>query len=128
MAEFGVEHVEMLHAVEQRNDRGLVADRRRERCDRILEVEGLAAQQHDVEFLVERVGLHGRRILQGDVAIRALDDETGGGKFGGPARPDQKRDVGPALQHPAAEKSADGPCPDHENAHALSSLMLLEGE
>ena len=118
----------MLHAVEQRNDRGLVPHRGRERLDRIVQVERLAAQQHDVEFLFQRICLHGRRILEGDIAVRALDDETGGGKFSSAARPDQKRDVGPALQHPAAEKSADGPGPDHENTHASGSLMFLEGE
>src|SRR5216683_1457303 len=51
-AEFGVEHVEMLHAVEQRDDRGLVSHRGRERLDRIVQVERLAAQQHDVELVL----------------------------------------------------------------------------
>ncbi|GCC46367.1 hypothetical protein chiPu_0030623, partial [Chiloscyllium punctatum] len=59
-AERLVERIEMQHAVEQRDDRGLVADRWRERLDRVLEVERLAAQQHDVEFVGELVGLHRR--------------------------------------------------------------------
>jgi hypothetical protein len=115
--EFRVEHVQMQHAIEQREDRGLRSDRRREGFDRILEIERLAAQQHDVEFLFQDVGLHRRRIFQGDVAVRAFDHKARGGKFRRASRPDQKCDVAAGLQHPAAEISADGPGANHENAH-----------
>ena len=90
-----------------------------------VEIERLAAQQHDVEFFLDRVGLHCRRIFQRDVAVRALDDEAGGGKFGRALRPHQERDVAPGLQQPAAEISADGAGADHENAHANSFLLLF---
>ena len=58
------------------------ADRRRKGLDRIVEVERLAAQQHDVEFFAELVGLHRRWIFQRDVAGGALDHEAGAGQFG----------------------------------------------
>ena len=64
-----VEHIQMQHAVEQRDDRGLRPDRRGKRCDGVVEVERLAAQQHDIEFFGELVGLHRRRILQCHVAM-----------------------------------------------------------
>ena len=76
-AEFRIERVEVVHAVEQRDDRGFRADGGREGFDRILEIERLAAQQHDVEFFGELVGLHRGRIFQRDVAVRALDDKPG---------------------------------------------------
>src|SRR5436305_546857 len=47
---FLVEHIEMLHAVEQWQDRGVRPHRRRKGFYRIVEVEGLAAEQHDVEL------------------------------------------------------------------------------
>ena len=97
-AEFLVEHIQMPHAVEQRNDRGLRSDRRRKRLDGVVEVERLAAQQHDVEFFVELVGLHGRRIFQRHVAVRALDHEAGVGQFSGAPRPHQKGHVAAGLQ------------------------------
>ena len=70
---------------------------------------------------VELVGLHRRRILQRDVADRALDDEAGGGELLGAPGTDQKRDVAARLQQPASEISADRSGADHENAHCLIS-------
>jgi hypothetical protein len=54
----------MTHTVEQRDDRGPLAYRRRERLDRIVEVVSLAAQQHRVKLVLDGVGLDDRRILQ----------------------------------------------------------------
>ena len=48
---------------------------------RVVEIECLAAQQHDVEFFRELVSLYGRRILQRDIAARALDDEACAGEL-----------------------------------------------
>ena len=78
---------------------------------------GLAAQQHDIEFVLDGVGLHDRGIVQGDVAIGAFDHKTCGGELAGAARPHQKCDVAAGLQHPAAEIPADGASTDYENAH-----------
>src|SRR3954465_12310433 len=105
----------MTHTVKQRDDRGPLAYRRRERLDRLVEVVSLAAQQHDVKLLLDGVGLDDRRILQRYVAVRALDHEAGGGKLRGTARPHQKGDIAAALQHPAAEVSANGPCTNDKN-------------
>ena len=76
-------------------------------------------------FSVELVGLHGRRIFQRHVAVRAFDHEAGVGQFAGAPRADQKGHIAAGLQHPAAEISADGAGADHENAHWLSSFLLL---
>ena len=73
------------------------ADGGREGLDRILEIERLAAQQHDVEFFGQLVGLHRGRIFQRDVAVRALDDEPGARELGRALRPYQKGDVAAGL-------------------------------
>ncbi len=124
LAEFSVEHVEVQHAVEQRNDRGLRSDGGRKGFDRIVEIERLAAEQHDIEFLGELVGLHRRRVLQRHVAVRALDHEARTGEFGGALRADQKRHVAPGLKQPAAKISADSAGTDHENAHCLAPVQI----
>ena len=93
-------------------------DRGSKRLDRVFQVERLAAQQHDVEFLGELVGLHRRRVLERHVAAGALDDEAGACKLGSALRPDQERHVVSSLKQPAAEIAADGAGADHENAHA----------
>jgi len=80
-SEFPVEHIEVPHAVEQRDDRRLRSHRRRKRTDRVLEIERLAAQQDDVEFLGNFVRLQRRRIFQRHVAVRALDHKAGGSQF-----------------------------------------------
>src|SRR6476661_7147175 len=114
----------MTDAVEQRDDRGALAYRRRERLDRFVEVVGLAAQQHDVKLVLDGVGLDDRRILQRYVAVRAFDHEARGGKLRGAARPHQKGDVAAGLQHPAAEVSANGPGANDENAHLSIPLVV----
>src|ERR1700704_2571390 len=114
----------MMHTVEQRDDRGALAYRRRERLDRIVEVVSLAAQQHDVKLVLDGVGLDDRRILQRYVSVRAFDHEARGGKLQGAARSHQKGDVAAGLQHPAAEISANGPRANDENAHVLTPLVV----
>jgi hypothetical protein len=117
LAEFFVEDVEMAHAVKQRDDRRLRSDRRRKRPDRIIEVECLAAQQDHVEFLVELIRLHGRRIFQGHIPVRTFDHEAITGQFRRALRAHQKRHVATGLQQPAPEIAADGAGTDHENTH-----------
>ena len=114
----------MTHTVEQRDDRGPLAYRRRERLDRIVEVVSLAAQQHRVKLVLDGVGLDDRRILQRDVSLRAFDHEARGGKLQSAARPHQKGDVAAGLQHPAAEVSANGPRANDENAHLSIPLVV----
>jgi hypothetical protein len=106
-AEFFVERIEMGHAVEQRQDRGAVADRRRKRGDGIVEVERLAAQQNQIEGLFQIGGPHRRRILQRDIAGRALDHQPKRREFARALWPHQKRHVAPSLQQPPAKISAD---------------------
>ena len=64
-----------------------------------------------------RVGLHGRRVLQRDVAVRALDHEAGGGELARALRAHQESDVAAGLQHSSAEIAADRAGADYENAH-----------
>src|SRR5437763_50691 len=80
-------------------------------------IERLAAQQHDIELVLDGIGLHGRRILERDVAVRALDDEAGGRQLARALRPDQESDVAAGLQHPSAEIATDSAGADHENTH-----------
>src|SRR5580693_7708335 len=115
----------MARTVEQRDDRGTLAYRRRERLDRIVEVVSLAAQQHDVKLVLDAVGLDDRRILQRYVSVRAFDHEARGGKLQGAARSHQKGDVAAGLQHPAAEISANGPGANDENAHLSIPLVVV---
>src|SRR6202030_3071318 len=123
--EFPVEHIEMPHAIEHRDDRGLWSDRCRKRLDRVVEIECLAAQQDGVELFGELVGLNRRRIFQGHVAVRALDHQARVLEFAGAPRADQKRHIAAGLQHSAAEISADRAGADYENAHWGSSFLLL---
>ena len=53
--------VEMMHAVEQRQDRGRRPDRRREGLHRAVEIIGLAAQKDEIEGLAQRLRLDDRR-------------------------------------------------------------------
>ena len=122
-AEFRVEHVEVPHAVEHRNDRRLRAHRRGERLDGIIEIEGLAAQEDDVERLLQLVGLNRRRVFKCDVAMRAFDDETGARQFGRALRPHQKSNVASGLQQPAAKIAADRAGSHHENTHRSTPLF-----
>ena len=95
-----------------------------ERSDRVLEIEGLAAQEHDVEFLGELIGLHRGRIFQRHVAVRAFDHEAGARQLRGALRANQKGYVATGLQQPAAEISADRTGADHENAHGLVPFVV----
>src|SRR5262249_58249421 len=83
----------------------------------------LTAQQHHVELVLDAVGLHRGRILQRDIAVRALDDETGGAKFARAFGPHQESDIAPGLQHSSAEIAADRAGADHENAHCSLSCL-----
>src|ERR1700704_4902170 len=114
----------MMHTVKQRDDRGALAYRRRERLDRIVEVVSLAAQQHDVKLLLDGVGLDDRRILQRYVSVRAFDHEARGGKLQGAARPHQKGNVAAGLPPSAAEISANGPGANDENTHLSIPLVV----
>jgi hypothetical protein len=62
-SEVFVENVQVTHTVEQRDDRGPLAHRGRERLDRIVEVVSLATQKHRVKFVLDIVGLDDWRIL-----------------------------------------------------------------
>src|SRR5262245_41534017 len=116
----------MTHTIEQRDDRGPLAYRRRERLDRIVEVESLATQQHCVKLVLDGVRLDDWRILQCYVAVRAFDHEACGGKLRGTARPHQKGDVAAGLQHPAAEVSANGPRANDENSHLSIPVVAVK--
>src|SRR6516162_7172084 len=125
LAEAVIENIEMPHAVEQRDNCGLRSDCWRKRVDGVIEVERLAAQQHDVEFFAELVGLHGRRILQRHLAVRAFDHETVAGQFGRAPWAHQESHVTAGLKQPAAKISADRAGADRKNAHAQLPYFVV---
>ena len=87
----------MPHAVEQRQNHRVGANRRCERINRIVEVIGFTAQQDKVEMLMKRVRLNRRRVRYLDVTKGAFDDQPGLSQLPSAARPDQKHDISLCL-------------------------------
>ena len=98
-AEFCVEDIQMPHAVEHRDDRGLLAPTAGAK-DLIASSRSNALQLRNTtsNFSVELVGLHRRRIFQGDVAVGAFDHKARRGQFGRAPRANQKRDIAAGLR------------------------------
>jgi hypothetical protein len=115
-AEAPLEKVEMGHAVQQRQDRGLRPHRRGEGLHGLDQVVGLAAQQDEVVGRAELVGGDRRRGEVG-IAARAADREARLGQLCRPARADQEGHVAAGLQQAAAEIAADGAGADDQDAH-----------
>jgi hypothetical protein len=65
------EQIHVLHAVEERQDRGIGADRRRKGIHRTLQIVGLAAQQDQIERRTYIFRKHSRRRRYVDVTFRA---------------------------------------------------------
>ena len=112
-----VQPVEMRHAVQHRQHLRLGGHRRSDRGDRVVQVERLAAQQHDI--VVGREGIRGDRPHRPpDVAERTLDDQPGLLQPFRSRRAHQEGDVAPRLQHPPAEVAAGRAGSQDQNAHA----------
>ena len=119
------EAIEMCHAVEQRQDRRLRADRRGKRLRRTRKVVGLGAEHDQVEGFAQLVGYYGRRGCDVHVAEGAADREAGPRELRGALLAHEKNDIAAGRQQPSAEISADGPGADHQYAHNISPLLLL---
>ena len=107
----------MGHAVEQRQDRGLCSNGRRERIRRGREIVGLAAEKDQIEGIAQRIGRDGRRCRPVDVAETAADHQAGLRQLSGTLRPHEEDNIAACRQQPAAEISADRPSTDHQNSH-----------
>jgi len=112
-----VQRVEMAHAVQQREDRGLRPDRRREALDRAVEVIGLAAQEHEVVGRREILGLHEDRVGDVDVPVWAADHQPGLPELRGAPGPDQEGYVTAGFGQPSPKIAANRTGPDDENTH-----------
>ena len=120
-AEACVEHVELAHAVEQREDCGLGADGGREVVDGGFERVGLDGEDDEVEGLrlgAEFVG-GDELCLDGGVAERADDLEAVAAELFSARGADEEGDVAADLCETAAEESAGGAGADNESAHEI---------
>ena len=128
-AEARGQDIEMAHAVEHGQDRGLRTDGGGEGGHGVVEVIGLATQKHEVKRLFQSVRRHHLRRGQMKIAKGGTeDDEAGPGQGLGAAQPHEKCDVAPGLRQPAAEIAAQGAGADHENSHVpLLSSSLRRG-
>ena len=61
IAEAHAQHIHMCQPVQQRQDCGFFAHRRRKRVGRRLKIVGLAAQKDEIERLAQRISREGRR-------------------------------------------------------------------
>jgi acyl dehydratase len=91
-------------------------DELRVECE-VLEIVGLAGQQHEIEPLRQRVFGDDWRRRQIDVADAAADREASPGQLGGAPRAHEKGHVAAGLQQSSAEIPADRACADHEDPH-----------
>jgi len=81
-AEPPVEHIEMPHAIEERDHHGIGADGGSEVIDRCIQVVGLATEENYIERVANCPGEYGGWRWQGDIARITPDDETNFGKPG----------------------------------------------
>ena len=117
-AEASVEHVEMAHAVEQRQDRSFRPHHGSERFDRIVQVVGFATEEHEIERAGERIRRHQRRRREVHVPARAADHQPVLSESGRARGSHQEGHVPPCLQQAATEIAANAPCSNDKNAHA----------
>src|SRR5579862_7279354 len=75
-AETFAEVFHMTHAVEERQDRRVWSDGRRERIRGGLKIIRLATEQNEVERPAQRICSDGRRCRQARIAKAAADDEA----------------------------------------------------
>ena len=117
------EGIEVLHAVQERQNGRSRTDGFGEGRHRAVEIVGLAAEQHEVERVLEPIFRDRRRRRQVEVADAALDRQAVLRQRRRAARTDEKRDVPARLQQPPAEIAADCPGADNENLHRVRPFM-----
>jgi hypothetical protein len=112
-----VEHVQVPHAVEERDDGGAGADGRSQRAHGCIQVVRLATENHDVERLAHFGRQNCGRRRQVGVAKAALDHQAGFSKLGGSLWPDEKRDITASLKQASAEVPTNRTGTDDQNPH-----------
>src|SRR6185437_4706956 len=112
------QQVEMAHAIEQRQNRGVRSDRGRKRQHRLWQVVSLATEQNEVVRLAESPGLN-CRCRQIGVSPWTADREAGACQLLASSRSDEEGYVPAALQQPAAKVAANGTGADDQDAHVL---------
>jgi hypothetical protein len=117
LPESSIEPIEMLHPVEKWHDQRFVADRRRERIHRGLEIVCLTTQQDGIEWPGQFTGKKSRWRLTGDIAMRTFDDKPLPSQQISSCRPNEKSDVSRCVQEAPAEVSSDGSRTDDQNPH-----------
>ena len=116
-AEARLQRIEMTDAVQQRQNRRVRSDCRREGGHRAVEVVGLAREQHQVECLGELVCEDQRRRRQVGVTQPAADRKAGPRQLRRAPRAHEKGHFATDFEQPAAEIPADRPGPYHESTH-----------
>src|ERR1039457_4256886 len=101
------ERIEVLHAVEKREDRRPGSDGARKRFHGRHEIVRLAAHEDEIVWASNVLGEYMRRGGNVRVAELAPDDEPGLRKLGRAARTDEERHVAIGLQQSRAEVAAE---------------------
>ena len=112
-----VQHPHVIDPVEEWHNGGVRADRRREVIQGLRQSGRLDGKQDQVEGTDE---IPGRDDLGVDDVVVALSGhpQPALAQHGGPLRPDQERDVPPALGEQRSEEAAGGPGADNEDVAA----------
>jgi hypothetical protein len=115
-AEPRAEPVNMAHAVEERQDRRVRADRRRELIHSFVERIGFHAEQDEIEGLLDvlRGDGDGRHV---EIAVRARNVKSGPRQLGGATWAHHEGDVAAGAGQAGPEIAAQCTCSNHEDAH-----------
>ena len=116
------ETVDVPHAVQKRQNSRRWADCLGEGCHRAFEVEGFAAQHHEIERLASLLQ-HNRRRSAVEVAEGAANRQTMLCKLGGTTRTNEKRYVAARLQQTSAEIAPDRARSHNKNSHVTCTLL-----
>ena len=112
-----VQHPHVIESVEERHDGSVRTDRRGEVVEGLGQAGRLDGEQDQVEGADE---IPGGDDLGVDDVVMALPGHPQPvlAQRGGPRRPDQERDIPPALGEQRTEEAAGGPGTDNEDAAA----------
>jgi hypothetical protein len=117
-----LQRVDVGNAVEHRQHGGAGVHRRAYGGDRVLQVVGLAGEQHHVPA---GRGLPRREQRDGaaaEGAIGAFDHQPIAFQLGAAAGADEKGHLGARFEEPPAEIAAEGARPEHQDSHPRPSV------
>jgi hypothetical protein len=116
-----IQRLIVMQAVENRQQRGVLAHRRRNRLDGTIQVVSLAAQQDQIERLCPRQ-LISRKVPdhQLRIAQRTADNQPMGVQLRGASRAHQEGYVQARLRQPAAEIAARTTRAENQDTHRSS--------